>query len=51
MTMQLDPHTDIASISRTVASLRATFQSRTTRPLAWRKEQLQRMIAMLEEFS
>ena len=49
MTMQLDPHTDIASISRTVASLRATFQSRTTRPLAWRKEQLQRMIAMLEE--
>ena len=49
MTMQLDPHTDIASISRTVASLRATFQSRKTRPLAWRKEQLQRMIAMLEE--
>jgi aldehyde dehydrogenase (NAD+) len=46
--MQLDPHTDIASISGTVATLRNTFNSRVTRPLAWRRQQLQNMINMLE---
>ena len=48
MTMQLDPHTDIASISGTVKTLRKTFNSRITRPLAWRRQQLQNMINMLE---
>ena len=47
MTMQLDPHTDIASISGTVKTLRSTFNSRITRPLAWRRSQLQNMINML----
>ncbi|MBJ7294216.1 MAG: aldehyde dehydrogenase family protein, partial [Ilumatobacteraceae bacterium] len=48
MTMQLDPHTDIASIAGTVTTLRNTFNSRVTRPLAWRRQQLQNMINMLE---
>ena len=48
MTMQLDPHTDISSISGTVNALRATYNSRITRPLAWRRHQLQQMIDMLE---
>ena len=49
MTMQLDPHTDIASISGTVAKLRNTYNSRITRPLAWRRQQLQNMIKMLDD--
>ena len=47
--MQLDPHTDISSIAGIVANLRHTYDSRATRPLAWRRQQLQNMIAMLEE--
>lgn len=47
--MQLDPHTDIASISGTVAKLRNTYSSRITRPLAWRRTQLKNMINMLED--
>ena len=47
--MQLDPHTDIASISGTVAKLRNTYNSRITRPLAWRRQQLQNMIKMLDD--
>jgi aldehyde dehydrogenase (NAD+) len=46
--MQLDPHTDLASISGTVKTLRNTFNSRVTRPLAWRRQQLRNMINMLE---
>ena len=46
--MQLDPHTDIASIAGTVKTLRNTFNSRVTRPLTWRRQQLLNMINMLE---
>src|SRR6185503_13444694 len=37
------------AIAETVAGLRATFDSGATRPLAWRKEQLARLIAMIED--
>lgn len=47
--MQLDPHTDISTIAGTVAHLRSTYNSRITRPLEWRRQQLQAMINMLEE--
>ena len=47
--MQLDPHTDISSIAGIVANLRSTYNSRITRPLDWRRQQLQAMINMLEE--
>jgi aldehyde dehydrogenase (NAD+) len=47
--MQLDPHTDISSIAGIVANLRSTYNSRITRPLEWRRQQLQAMINMLEE--
>lgn len=47
--MQLDPHTDISTIAGTVDRLRATYNSRITRPLEWRRQQLQAMINMLEE--
>ena len=47
--MQLDPHTDISTIAGTVVRLRATYNSRVTRPLDWRRQQLQAMINMLEE--
>ena len=49
MTMQLDPHTDISTIAGIVAHLRSTYNSRLTRPLDWRRQQLQAMINMLEE--
>ena len=49
MTMQLDPHTDISTIAGIVAHLRSTYNSRVTRPLDWRRQQLQAMINMLEE--
>ncbi len=44
-----DPHTDISTIGATVASVRATYKSGLTRPLQWRKQQLEQMIKMLEE--
>lgn len=44
-----DPHTDISTIGATVASVRATYKSGITRPLQWRKHQLEQMIKMLEE--
>ncbi len=47
--MQLDPHTDISTIAGIVAHLRSTYNSRLTRPLDWRRQQLQAMINMLEE--
>ncbi|MEI8286819.1 MAG: aldehyde dehydrogenase family protein, partial [Actinomycetes bacterium] len=49
MTMQAEPHTDISTISSTVARTRAAYNSGTTRPLSWRRAQLQRIIDMLEE--
>jgi aldehyde dehydrogenase (NAD+) len=47
--MHLDPHTDISTIAGSVARLRSTFNTRKTRPLEWRRNQLQQMVAMLEE--
>ncbi|MEY2995798.1 MAG: hypothetical protein RLZ86_491 [Actinomycetota bacterium] len=41
--------TAVTSIPGIVAGVRHTFGSRVTRPLSWRKKQLERMIAMLEE--
>jgi aldehyde dehydrogenase (NAD+) len=41
--------TSIAHIPDLVAGVRRTFDTRVTRPLSWRKKQLERMIAMLEE--
>ena len=49
MTMQAEPHTDISTIASTVARTRAAYNTGTTRPLSWRRAQLQRMIDMLEE--
>ena len=49
MTIQLEPHTDISTIAGTVASAREAYLAGTTRPLSWRRHQLQRMIDMLEE--
>ena len=40
---------DNTQIISTVAGVRAAFRARTTRPLEWRRTQLQRMVAMLEE--
>ena len=40
---------DNTQIISTVAGVRAAFESRVTRPLEWRRTQLKRMIAMLEE--
>ena len=41
--------TAVTSLPGVVAGVRHTFGSRVTRPLSWRKKQLERMIAMLEE--
>ena len=49
MTMQAEPHTDLSTISSTVARARAAYNTGTTRPLSWRRAQLQRMIDMIEE--
>lgn len=46
MTSVLESSTDMAAV---VDRVRATFNNGSTRPLAWRKHQLERMIAMLEE--
>jgi aldehyde dehydrogenase (NAD+) len=43
------PATDLAAIPETVARLRKTFESGRTRPLAWRREQLVRLRALLRE--
>ncbi len=47
--MNLDPHTDISTIAGTVARTREAYNADTTRPLSWRRTQLQRIIDMLEE--
>ena len=46
MTSLLDPPVNAALL---VEGVRATFSKGATRPLSWRKHQLERMIAMLEE--
>ena len=43
------PRTDVAKIPGIVASLRASFRSRKTRPLAWRREQLGRLRDLFTE--
>ncbi|MFM7755678.1 MAG: aldehyde dehydrogenase family protein [Actinomycetota bacterium] len=43
------PAFDSAAAASLVDHLRSTFESGHTRPLEWRRHQLQRMIAMLEE--
>ena len=44
-----DPHTEISTIPATVASVHAAYKKGTTRPLQWRRQQLQQMIKMLED--
>jgi acyl-CoA reductase-like NAD-dependent aldehyde dehydrogenase len=41
------PATDLASIPATVAALRHSFQSGRTRPLAWRQQQLDALLRLL----
>jgi aldehyde dehydrogenase (NAD+) len=43
------PHSDLDRIPDTVARLRATFDSGRTRPLEWRRAQLERLAALLDE--
>lgn len=45
----LDTSPTVADIASTVATLRATYAARTTRPLEWRRQQLRQMMRMLEE--
>ena len=49
MTSLAENSTALDSIPGIVAGVRHTFGSGVTRPLSWRKKQLERMIAMLEE--
>jgi aldehyde dehydrogenase (NAD+) len=49
MTSTMDPVTNIATIAPLVARLRETYNSRATRPMQWRRHQLEQMIRMLEE--
>ena len=44
-----EPHTELAAIPATVARLRSAFESGRTRPLAWRKQQLEQIIRMHED--
>ena len=44
-----EPHTDTTAIPATVARLRAAFDAGRTKPLAWRKEQLEQLIRMHDE--
>jgi aldehyde dehydrogenase (NAD+) len=48
-TETLTPATDASEIPKLVAKLRETFDSGRTRPVEWRRRQLQRMKVMLEE--
>ena len=43
------PRTDVATIPDTVKRLRAAFESGRTRPLEWRREQLQQLKKLLRE--
>jgi len=49
MTMHMAPSTDISVIPGTVTDVREAFRSGITRPLDWRRDQLKKMIALLEE--
>jgi aldehyde dehydrogenase (NAD+) len=49
VTAVAEPHTDIANIAGMAASLRASYNAGTTRPLEWRRHQLEQMIKMLDE--
>jgi len=42
------PATDVAAIPGLVAGLRRSFESGRTRPLAWRREQLQRLADLMD---
>jgi aldehyde dehydrogenase (NAD+) len=44
-----DPHTELAAIPGHVTRLRQAFETGRTRPLAWRREQLKRLIAMHDD--
>ena len=44
-----NPSTELASIVGLADRLRKSFRGGTTRPLAWRRQQLERLIAMLRE--
>ncbi|HKJ23429.1 MAG TPA: aldehyde dehydrogenase family protein [Myxococcota bacterium] len=43
------PHTDLDAIPATVERLRATFDAGRTRPLEWRRQQLERLLALLDD--
>ncbi|MSO59948.1 MAG: aldehyde dehydrogenase family protein [Ilumatobacteraceae bacterium] len=47
--MQVNPHTEISTIAGRVQSTRHAFRAGVTRPIEWRRAQLQGMIAMLTE--
>jgi aldehyde dehydrogenase (NAD+) len=49
VTAVAEPHTDIANIAGMATSLRASYNAGTTRPLEWRRHQLEQMIKMLDE--
>ena len=44
-----EPSSDVTLIPDRVAALRATFETDRTRPLAWRREQIQRVAALIGE--
>jgi aldehyde dehydrogenase (NAD+) len=48
-TQTLTPTTEPSQIPKVVAELRGTFESGRTRPVEWRREQLGRLKALLEE--
>src|SRR3981189_2383867 len=48
-TQTLTPTTEPSQIPNVVANLRATFDCGRTRPIEWRREQLQRLKALAEE--
>ena len=47
--IQPQPHTDTSLIPDQVERLRASFDTGRTRPLAWRREQLEALAAMMRE--
>ena len=49
MTTLDEPTSTSLSIAAQVAAIRATYRSGTTRPLAWRRRQLEAMVRMLED--
>lgn len=48
-TETLTPTTELSEIPKLVARLRGTFEGGRTRPIEWRREQLHRLKALLEE--